>query len=143
MQALSSALALGANDGDIFADSLSYISEEFAALDEMYNKISESSGFLRDRQKALHDEIDYSVGEAVEPAGRAWNDFWAAIKLGIAKGNLQGGIVYLQEIKEEAKKLTEEAFDADAIEDYAGEFNKLSSIISDPVSYTHLTLPTN
>jgi len=146
VRALTAALGLMANRGEILSNSVEYIKSEFDALDEMYNDVSKSSYLAQKRIEMLHDAVDRGIGEAVEPANRAWNEFWAAFKIGVTKvgwlsilptswpAAILRGYEEIGKKYKEAEKSTEKTLATEKVEAYSAAFERLNNYIKEQLS---------
>jgi hypothetical protein len=66
VQALSAGLALLAQDGDMYKNSLDEINNSFATLNDMYFDIAGTSDFARRKTEAYSEAIDRSFGKTTE-----------------------------------------------------------------------------
>lgn len=83
VRALSAELALSADNGNLFGDSLEYIEKSFGIVNEKFKEVTKSAAYQRDVLKA-----------AMEAQQRAIGEMWQPISLGIEQwklGMIKGG----------------------------------------------------
>jgi len=118
VRALTGVLALNTGEGEMYIDAMGEIVDSGGTLNEMYQKIADSSDMMRRKQEMLTEEIDRGVGEALEPAGRAWTDFWTQMRIGRTEMN---------KIRDAAQELVDAAMETESIEIYAGMLDKVNT----------------
>ncbi|RLF41053.1 MAG: phage tail tape measure protein, partial [Thermoplasmata archaeon] len=82
IQALNAALALGANNGEIFANSLEYIENALGEVDRKFKEITKSPEFKRSVVQAYIEGQKREIGEMWQPITLEWEKF----KIGFMKG---------------------------------------------------------
>ena len=72
IQALNAALALGANNGEIFANSLEYIENALGEVDRKFKEITKSPEFKRSVVQAYIEGQKREIGEMWQPITLEW-----------------------------------------------------------------------
>ena len=141
VRALSAALALGAQEGDIFENTLDEISNSFGDLNRKFQLFTEQDPlFKKERITQINEETQRFIGEALLPAKQESENFGAALQKSAIEGTpvwsglfglfLRGGQI-LEDVKNQGKAYAEEAIDPQNITAYLAEFERLNREIGD------------
>ena len=130
IRALSAALGLMTNNGELLSSSLDYIRSDFNALNEMYSDVASSTDFLAKKNQMLGENIDREIGESLEGTGRAFETTINVLKLFVKNfGNVESTAKDYASVLYEAEEATDAAFDVDKTNEYIAVFDKLNDEI--------------